>query len=114
MTMQHTLGPWNLAQYSKGTMPPIAYEDHKTIAVMADGKTAHGDVAYMHHALWGDDEALANARLIAAAPDLKDALQMLYDEIADYIKLNNLGGMDNQSMKFARAALDKACWSKSK
>lgn len=36
---------------------------------------------------------------------LRDALQMLYAETADYIQLNNLGGMDNQCMRLARAAL---------
>ena len=50
----------------------------------------------------------ANARLISAAPDLLMALRMLYDETADYIRLNNLGGMDNQCMQLARAAIAKA------
>lgn len=36
------------------------------------------------------------------------ALRMLYSETADYIRLNNLGGMDNQCMQLARAALAKA------
>jgi hypothetical protein len=35
------------------------------------------------------------------------ALQMLYAETADYIQLNKLGGMDNQCMRLARAALGK-------
>ena len=50
----------------------------------------------------------ANGRLIAAAPDLLLALQMLHDETADYIRLNNLVGMDTQSMKMARAAIARA------
>ena len=50
----------------------------------------------------------ANGRLIAAAPDLLLALQMLHDETADYIRLNNLVGMDTQSMKTARAAIARA------
>lgn len=41
----------------------------------------------------------------AVAAPLVEALQMLYDDTADYIKLNNLGGMDNQCMRLARAAL---------
>ena len=49
-----------------------------------------------------------NALLIAAAPDLLMALGMLYAETADYIRLNKLGGMDNQCMQLARAALAKA------
>ena len=50
----------------------------------------------------------ADAALIAAAPDLLMALHMLSDETADYIRLNNLGGMDNQCMQLARAALARA------
>lgn len=34
-----------------------------------------------------------------------DALQFLYDETADYIKINNLSAMNNQSMRMAREAL---------
>lgn len=70
MNTTHTPGPWGLAQYSKGIEPPIAYMEHKTIAVMALGHDKSGDVAYLHHSLWGDDEAQANAMLIAAAPDM--------------------------------------------
>jgi hypothetical protein len=40
---------------------------------------------------------------------LREALQMLYDETADYIQRNNLGGMDNHCMRLARAALARAC-----
>lgn len=75
MKQKHTPGPWGLAFYNKGFMPPIDCENHKTIAVMAVGMESHGDVAYMHHSLWGDDEAQANAMLIAAAPDLLSLLR---------------------------------------
>lgn len=50
-------------------------------------------------------ETLHNKRLIAAAPYLLNALQMLYEETVDYIMKNNLGGMDNQCMQMARNAL---------
>ena len=75
MDYKHTPGPCGLAQYSKGIEPPIAFMEHKTIAVMAMGHDACGDVAYMHHALWGDDEAYANAILMAAAPDMLNLLR---------------------------------------
>ncbi len=60
-------------------------------------------------------EALADGRFVDDADavallqerdELREALQMLYSETADYIRLNNLGGMDNQCMKLARAALN--------
>lgn len=50
----------------------------------------------------------ANARLIAAAPRLLAALQMLHDNIAEYARINNLGGFDNQDMRDARAAIFEA------
>lgn len=55
----------------------------------------------------------ANARLIAAAPDLLDALQNLVADILDYERINNLApspGKDDcwQSVTRARAAIAKA------
>lgn len=49
------------------------------------------------------------AHLVAAAPDLLCALRMLYNETADYIRINQLGDVHhNHSMQRARAALAKA------
>ena len=71
---KHTPGPWGLVYYAKGAHLPIPIGEHKTIAVFADGPQ-RGDVAYMQHGLYGDDQALATARLIAAAPDMLAALR---------------------------------------
>lgn len=92
--MQHTQGPWT------------AYG----CLVMADADCEYHQVADCepNHSCRAMDEAAANAALIAAAPDLLMALQMLYAEAADYIRLNNLGGMDNHCMRLARAALARA------
>ena len=54
------------------------------------------------------EEVKANARLIAAAPDLLEALENLHANIAEYARINNLGGFDNQDMQQARAAIAKA------
>ena len=61
-----------------------------------------------------EDEASANARLIAMAPDLaaalilaKEALAALVDEYCDYAAINHLGDPERQhNIKLARAALD--------
>lgn len=51
---------------------------------------------------------IANARLIAAAPELLEALQGLLADIEDYQRINNLGGENNHWQVIARAAIAKA------
>lgn len=54
-------------------------------------------------------ERNANARLIAAAPDLLAALQAIVDENVDYMTINHLGDPEQQhNIKLARAAIAKA------
>lgn len=93
----HTPGPWACFYKHK-------YDEWHVSVPMSEGS--------MKWALFDDgvrsESPEADARLIAAAPDLLVALRMLYDETADYIRLNNLGGMDNQCMQLARAALARA------
>lgn len=55
-----------------------------------------------------EEEREANAILIAAAPELLEALQMGYAETMDYIRLNNLGAENNHWLVLARAAIAKA------
>ena len=55
------------------------------------------------------DEAVANARLCAAAPDLLEALKAFVIETVDYMTINKLGDPEQQhNVKLARAALSKA------
>jgi len=97
MSNKHTPGPWLSATDRYGHPSHVAAE----VGAICNFGTAVRRAR-------GIDEIQANSRLIAAAPDLLTALQMLYDKTADYIRLNNLGGMDNQCMQLARAALAKA------
>jgi hypothetical protein len=56
-----------------------------------------------------DGEADANAQLIAAAPDLVEALKACVIETVDYMTINELGDPEQQhNVKQARAALAKA------
>lgn len=51
----------------------------------------------------------ANARLIAAAPELLEALIALRDETIDYMTINNLGDPNGQhNIQRANAAITKA------
>jgi hypothetical protein len=54
------------------------------------------------------EQSEANARLIAAAPDLLEALQGLLTDIVEYQTINNLGGENNHWQVIARAAIAKA------
>ena len=53
------------------------------------------------------NEILTNeiTELQAHINDLREALKSLHDDIAEYQKLNNIGGYENQCMKQARQAL---------
>jgi hypothetical protein len=50
----------------------------------------------------------ANARLIAAAPDLLEALKGLLSDIEEYQEINKLGGKDNHWQVISRTAIAKA------
>lgn len=56
-----------------------------------------------------DAQSEANARLIAAAPELLQAAKQLVEEKADYMRLNHLGDPETQhTVRVARAAIAKA------
>lgn len=91
MNTKHTPGPWCLDPLQLGTVGDICTLDGTPIAQaqmrqpMAAGKP--------------DDERQANARLIAAAPDLLDALR---DMVSDRNQLSEA------TVSFAKAAIAKA------
>jgi hypothetical protein len=96
MTTQYTPGPWIIYDDSN---------DGKTnrIEIAARGKT----VAHIYHSV--PEEDLPNANLIAAAPDLLEALKMGYADTMDYIQRNHLSGSENNHwLVLARAAIAKA------
>ncbi len=96
---KHTPGPWRVWEVS---------EEHWNICETEDrARHSHFASVSVGNCWW--DEGKANARLIAAAPELLEALKLLHDETADYVRVNNLGDpWHNQSMKLARAAIAKA------
>ena len=62
MTMKHTTGPWKVGQYLGSLRQFVIHTD-------VGDKGRGSDVAVTSIA-FGSDETVANARLIAAAPDL--------------------------------------------
>lgn len=75
-TQTHTPGPWILEQ--------------DTVFI---GETRKVQPVLYHR----DSEGMANARLIAAAPDLLHALELLYDT-----------GSDSETINYARSIASKA------
>ncbi|QDV34965.1 hypothetical protein [Tautonia plasticadhaerens] len=73
-TARHTPGPWECGDPSRGESPVLVYCDDATGSIVAQV----GDFQYAPRPR---AEALANARLIAAAPELLDRLVLTNDTI---------------------------------
>jgi hypothetical protein len=98
--MKHTPGPWNVRRMipeSSEYLRCIKTPDFEHIAHVCDLEGA-------------SDEALANAALIAAAPDLLAALSRLLE--SDLLRLQSgveSGPRIHRDIDEARAAIAKAC-----
>lgn len=91
MTAKHTPGPWT-PEFGEAYRVR-AQQDGGQVAIMMNLKGRHGLAGRRN-----GDEVAANARLIAAAPELLDALELIANT-----------GMDaRQCMLTARAAIAKA------
>jgi hypothetical protein len=101
MSTQHTPGPWNpYFDETYGVLGP----DKGRVAICMNLKGSHGLAGRRH-----GNEVAANARLIAASPDLLEALKMGYADTMDYIQRNHLSGSENNHwLVLARAAIAKA------
>ena len=96
---KHTPGPWEIKSHFDSCYRYISAPEHIALAQV----------------VWCVEEeerspvCEANAHLIAAAPELLEALEMGYRETMDYIRLNHLpGAEDNHWLQLARAAIAKA------
>lgn len=103
MEFKGTPGPWHVSNEGR-----LLVRDDEWFGIVADS------IGY-----YGEDEELANARLIAAAPELLSALQGIQQSMAKYIDIANNIGMDVTADGFylghameveeqARAAINKA------
>ena len=90
MTM-HTKGPWKTGQYLGSLRQFVIHTD-------AGDNGRGSDVAFTSIA-FGNDETIANARLIAAAPDLLEALKRC--------KFDSLN-MTIEDREFCHAAIARA------
>lgn len=98
-TVKHTPGPWRAAKAAHGVIDIFDSRDRDIVTIFGGGVEA--------------ESKEANARLIAAAPDLLEALKALLADCEEYSRINNLHNRDgtpatNHSMHMACAAISKA------
>lgn len=87
--------PWNISRYGHSTM--------STVATHGDIETADGRSFFPN----GDFPEIQDARLIAAAPDLYEALAFLLNFVKNETAVSTSRGM-SIAMEMARKAIEKA------
>jgi hypothetical protein len=98
ITTTHTPGPWEVHEYGDGDSLAIHYSDNDRICFMA----THGG----SQAQW---EAIqANARLIAASPDLLAMLHCAENWLREYDMQNSPDSGAHELLRDIRAAIAKA------
>ncbi|MFN7611738.1 MAG: hypothetical protein ACK5QX_12520 [bacterium] len=110
---KHTPGPWEWAE--DHPQNAVAYVYARNGFALDEIATLYGgseDVAKGSDGVWGDHPIRrANARLIAAAPDLLTALQDLLDHYLELANSGDCGAWDPEpepQVIAARAAIAKA------
>ena len=93
MTTTHTPGPWTVTRHDDLPIGNIHHGPHKP-----------GEVSVCAVSLRGNGTDAANARLIAAAPDLLRALKVLTLEAGAGL----IGDADPKALAQAREAIAKA------
>jgi len=94
MTTKHTPGPWQ-----------VNHNNPHQVCDSDGEKRGCSPIAVTHGTL---KESKANARLIAALPDLLAALQAIVDEAGNAYGHNDGPGAVNRMAFFARSAIAKA------
>ncbi len=98
MKKQHTPGPWAVSHGYDGSMS-VDTVNHVRLNLTTACKVVVADIC--KHEMAEHFSAEANARLIAAAPDLLEALKMVLDDP------NALDGRP-RTYEYVRAAIAKA------
>ena len=99
---EHTPGPWEIDKRDNGNI--IILEDKElcpTVFIWGSQGQGHGRIA-MIYSECGIGDLEANARLIAAAPELLEALERLFKQIN-----NDHAYKDTFAMKQAKQAIAK-------
>jgi hypothetical protein len=100
----YTPGPWVVVYSDRnGAALRIEAPSDRGVPGAAGSVVRHNGIG-----IPASPTGLANAKLIAAAPELLRCLQQLHDDIAEYARINNLGGYNNHVMRQARDAIKLA------
>jgi len=97
---KHTPGPWSVCGAEGCTCAAVLYRD----GIICEVRTFNDDMADATGHAPSPDEAQANKRLIAAAPELLASLDLIVDALQSGYVPETDGGI----IKDARAALAKA------
>jgi hypothetical protein len=105
---KHTPGPWGVRTSQKGLPAQIVAPNEST---SAPGKVGTSITRWGSISLPSSDEGQANARLIAAAPDLLAALDGLVSSLEPMVVTladGTVNAIETQEVAAARAAIAKA------
>jgi hypothetical protein len=97
MKTQHTPGPW---KFVKTIQHPE--EKDQAVSFIQTPKTCY-DLCFMK-SFFTEEEAEANARLIAAAPELLNACLLAIERL----DINNMEGEENEFINEIKEAIQKA------
>ena len=98
----HTPGPWE---------PRCETPGWPWLSIVSPARRRETDASHAVCLLrtWtADPERDANARLIAAAPDLLSALLACHRQLADWVDQGSTDDRDFEACKLAREAIEKA------
>ena len=95
---KHTPGPWRYEEAEVWATAPMRFNLTTAGTPMIATLCKHEDAE-------GGFPVEANARLIAAAPELLEALEFITESYAS--ALSNLGQTDDEALSEARAALSR-------
>jgi hypothetical protein len=96
---KHTPGPWRIGEYAVNDYCPTIYgPDGFAICTMEQGNVNIADIVE------------ADARLIAACPDMLEALQLVVDGLSAFVFKMNVKDhfSEKLAMESARTAIKKA------
>jgi hypothetical protein len=104
----HNPGPWNIGGEYSNAQDEIEAADGRTVAIDWTRRAYPGATA--RYQFKDDAELKSNARMVAAAPELLDALKECLDAVnRDCSRGNELFGRFNDELRAkARAAISKA------